>query len=315
MVRHPGLLLLLLLLTSSPPPSRPSPPPPPAGGRGELVMQKRLPGATAAAAAGAEEDEEDGGGGTTAGGGTEGGGTLEKYSGVKVRISFTRGGETMSLKQLSGGPRTLVALALIFAIQVGRRGGGDARLWPWTSAACLASRSGGTGDALALLSPSLTLSPSAPDATRYPCPHFAHAPSLPLPLQRCDPAPFYLFDEIDAALDPQVREGVLFANKCPTLLSVRILQQCNREYGHPLPPSCTNVPQYRTTVSKMLRRQADESRNPAQFIVTTFHPQVRAAWRADGKGRQGYQFISAKRHHIPRSGVRPPRSVHPPTPV
>jgi len=24
-------------------------------------------------------------------------------------------------------------------------------------------------------------------------------------MQRCDPAPFYLFDEIDAALDPQVR--------------------------------------------------------------------------------------------------------------
>lgn len=23
-------------------------------------------------------------------------------------------------------------------------------------------------------------------------------------IQRCDPAPFYLFDEIDAALDPQV---------------------------------------------------------------------------------------------------------------
>ena len=37
----------------------------------------------------------------------------------QVRISFTRGGETMSLKQLSGGQRTLVALALIFAIQVG----------------------------------------------------------------------------------------------------------------------------------------------------------------------------------------------------
>ena len=35
--------------------------------------------------------------------------------------------------------------------------------------------------------------------------------------------------------------------------------------------------QYRTTVAKMLRRQADESRNAAQFIVTTFHPQVRRA--------------------------------------
>ena len=92
-----------------------------------------------------------------------------QYSGVKVRISFTRGGETMSLKQLSGGQRTLVALALIFSIQ------------------------------------------------------------------RCDPAPFYLFDEIDAALDPQ----------------------------------------YRTTVAKMLRRQADEAKSGgAQFIVTTFHPQI-----------------------------------------
>ena len=38
--------------------------------------------------------------------------------------------------------------------------------------------------------------------------------------------------------------------------------------------SCSSVMQYRTTVAKMLRRQADESRNAAQFIVTTFHPQV-----------------------------------------
>ena len=45
------------------------------------------------------------------------------------------------MKQLSGGQKTLVALALIFAIQ------------------------------------------------------------------RCDPAPFYLFDEIDAALDPQYRQA------------------------------------------------------------------------------------------------------------
>ena len=53
------------------------------------------------------------------------------------QVSFG-GGETMAMKQLSGGQKTVVALALIFAIQ------------------------------------------------------------------RCDPAPFYLFDEIDAALDPQV---------------------------------------------------------------------------------------------------------------
>lgn len=52
------------------------------------------------------------------------------------------GGETLSLRQLSGGQKTLVALTLIFAIQ------------------------------------------------------------------RCDPAPFYLFDEVDAALDPLHRSAV-----------------------------------------------------------------------------------------------------------
>jgi len=74
----------------------------------------------------------------------------------------------MSLKQLSGGQKTLVALALIFSIQ------------------------------------------------------------------RLDPAPFYLFDEIDAALDPA----------------------------------------YRTTVAKMLARQANDPQNASQFIITTFHPQA-----------------------------------------
>lgn len=83
-------------------------------------------------------------------------------------MSFSRGHEGVNLKSLSGGQKTLVALALIFAIQ------------------------------------------------------------------RSDPAPFYLFDEIDAALDPQ----------------------------------------YRTTVAKLLRAQADDERNPAMFIITTFHPQV-----------------------------------------
>lgn len=58
------------------------------------------------------------------------------------QVSFKGHGETQSMKQLSGGQKTVVALALIFAIQ------------------------------------------------------------------RCDPAPFYLFDEIDAALDPQYRTAV-----------------------------------------------------------------------------------------------------------
>ncbi|KAH7542596.1 hypothetical protein FEM48_Zijuj02G0090800 [Ziziphus jujuba var. spinosa] len=61
---------------------------------------------------------------------------------MKKKVSFTGQGETQSMKQLSGGQKTVVALTLIFAIQ------------------------------------------------------------------RCDPAPFYLFDEIDAALDPQYRTAV-----------------------------------------------------------------------------------------------------------
>ena len=58
------------------------------------------------------------------------------------------------MKQLSGGQKTLVALALIFAIQ------------------------------------------------------------------RCDPAPFYLFDEIDAALDPQYRYATVSSDLlCPLCFS------------------------------------------------------------------------------------------------
>ncbi|TVU26561.1 hypothetical protein EJB05_29114 [Eragrostis curvula] len=56
---------------------------------------------------------------------------------LMLQVSFTSNEETQSMKQLSGGQKTMVALALIFAIQ------------------------------------------------------------------KCDSAPFYLFDEIDAALDPQ----------------------------------------------------------------------------------------------------------------
>lgn len=142
------------------------------GGRGELVMQKALPSSNMAA--GDEENEDPDG--RTANGNADkddaaddgtGSGALEKYSGVKVKVSFGTG-DVLSMKQLSGGQKTLVALALIFSIQ------------------------------------------------------------------RCDPAPFYLFDEIDAALDPQ----------------------------------------YRTTVAQMLHHQSHDDRNPAQFIVTTFHPQI-----------------------------------------
>ncbi|KAE8729387.1 Structural maintenance of chromosomes protein 3 [Hibiscus syriacus] len=101
------------------------------GGHGHLVMMKKKDGDLAA-----EDDHDDG----PREADLEG--RVEKYIGVKVKVSFTGQGETQSMKQLSGGQKTVVALTLIFAIQ------------------------------------------------------------------RCDPAPFYLFDEIDAALDPQYRTAV-----------------------------------------------------------------------------------------------------------
>ncbi|XP_050940975.1 structural maintenance of chromosomes protein 3 isoform X2 [Cucumis melo] len=101
------------------------------GGHGYLVMMKKKDGDQ-------HDDDLDEAGPPEA----DTGGRVEKYIGVKVKVSFTGQGETQSMKQLSGGQKTVVALTLIFAIQ------------------------------------------------------------------RCDPAPFYLFDEIDAALDPQYRTAV-----------------------------------------------------------------------------------------------------------
>jgi len=102
-----------------------------AGGTGQLVMQRKR------GADGGGEEEEEGGGAAAAAAGDR----IEKYSGVKVKVNFGQG-EVVSLERLSGGQKTVVALALIFAIQ------------------------------------------------------------------RCDPAPFYLFDEIDAALDAAHRAAV-----------------------------------------------------------------------------------------------------------
>ncbi|XP_047317733.1 structural maintenance of chromosomes protein 3 isoform X2 [Impatiens glandulifera] len=102
------------------------------GGHGYLVMMKKKDGEPD------DDDDHDEDGPRP----TDMEGRVEKYIGVKVKVSFTGQGETQSMKQLSGGQKTVVALTLIFAIQ------------------------------------------------------------------RCDPAPFYLFDEIDAALDPQYRTAV-----------------------------------------------------------------------------------------------------------
>jgi len=67
---------------------------------------------------------------------------MKYYKGVDIKVSFTTSGKQQRMHQLSGGQQSLVALALIFAIQ------------------------------------------------------------------RCDPAPFYVFDEIDSALDDTHRLAV-----------------------------------------------------------------------------------------------------------
>ncbi|WOO77394.1 Chromosome segregation protein sudA [Vanrija pseudolonga] len=98
-------------------------------GRGELVIQKRAPGyiddETAESGRGRDKSE------------------IDNYTGISIQVSFnSKQDEGQRIKQLSGGQKSLVALATVFAIQ------------------------------------------------------------------KCDPAPFYLFDEIDANLDPQYRTAV-----------------------------------------------------------------------------------------------------------
>ncbi|KAJ1919697.1 Structural maintenance of chromosomes protein 3 [Mycoemilia scoparia] len=98
-------------------------------GMGQLIMQRTIDRPEAS-------DNEDYGGNDVSK-------SIESYIGVSIKVSFnSKTDEGVRMQQLSGGQKSLVALALIFAIQ------------------------------------------------------------------RCDPAPFYLFDEIDANLDAVYRTSV-----------------------------------------------------------------------------------------------------------
>jgi len=94
--------------------------------------------------------------------------SVSRYRGVGIKVRFSPVGENYIMSQLSGGQKSLVAMALIFAIQ------------------------------------------------------------------RCDPAPFYLFDELDQALDSS----------------------------------------YRKAVAGLIQRQANSDENPTQFICSTFRPEL-----------------------------------------
>ncbi|TSK67263.1 Structural maintenance of chromosomes protein 3 [Bagarius yarrelli] len=108
------------------------------GGKATLVMKK---GDTEG---GQSQDEGEGGADSERGSASQSSvPSVDQFTGVGIRVSFTgKQGEMREMQQLSGGQKSLVALALIFAIQ------------------------------------------------------------------KCDPAPFYLFDEIDQALDAQHRKAV-----------------------------------------------------------------------------------------------------------
>ncbi|XP_032229709.1 structural maintenance of chromosomes protein 3 [Nematostella vectensis] len=99
---------------------------------------------------------------------------VDTFTGVAIKVSFTgKAAETREMNQLSGGQKSLVALALIFAIQ------------------------------------------------------------------KCDPAPFYLFDEIDQALDPQFRKAVaemirnlaVKAQFITTTFRPELLESADKFYG------------------------------------------------------------------------------------
>lgn len=100
--------------------------------------------------------------------------TADVYTGIGIKVSFTDSdAEMKEMNQLSGGQKSLVALALIFAIQ------------------------------------------------------------------KCDPAPFYLFDEIDQALDAQHRFAVANmiheltdeAQFITTTFRPELLEHANKYYG------------------------------------------------------------------------------------
>jgi structural maintenance of chromosome 3 (chondroitin sulfate proteoglycan 6) len=99
--------------------------------------------------------------------------TVDMFVGVQIRVNFGHGGTHQVMDKLSGGQKSLVALALIFAIQ------------------------------------------------------------------RCDPAPFYLFDEIDHALDAQYRAAVALMIKeqsanaqfITSTFKPELVEAADRHYG------------------------------------------------------------------------------------
>ncbi|CAG0885820.1 unnamed protein product [Cyprideis torosa] len=127
------------------------------GGRGQLIMKTKM----------SDDDEE------VPPSGADAAAPADNFTGVSIKVSFSGRADMKEMNQLSGGQKSLVALALIFAIQ------------------------------------------------------------------KCDPAPFYLFDEIDQALDSDHRKAVAEmihklsdeAQFITTTFRPELLANANKFYG------------------------------------------------------------------------------------
>ena len=108
---------------------------------------------------------------------------IDNFVGVRIRVAFTGTAVIKEMNQLSGGQKSIVALAFIFAIQ------------------------------------------------------------------KCDPAPFYLFDEVDHALDPLYRQSL-----AGQTFFVKITLQSVIRY----------------LISDIIKEMSKTS----QFISTTFRPEL-----------------------------------------
>ncbi|KAI8824993.1 putative chromosome segregation protein SudA [Fimicolochytrium jonesii] len=148
--------------------------------------------------------------------------TIDQYTGVSISLTFEPSQHPLRMPQLSGGQKSLVALALIFAIQ------------------------------------------------------------------RCDPAPFYLFDEIDAALDAQYRTAVAAmihalspnAQFITTTFRPELLVNAEKFYGV-------------TFVNKVSRIQSITRDDAKRFVEETANPNANTT--ADEVARPVTATTSAKR--------------------
>lgn len=83
--------------------------------------------------------------------------------------------------------------------------------------------------------------------------------ALVFAIQRCDPAPFYLFDEIDANLDAQYRTAVA---------------QMIKELSSGTSPSTSTQPTQTQTQNSDNDAEEEGKEGAAQFICTTFRPEM-----------------------------------------